>query len=423
MHKKIVVFIFLVAAVLTAVSLVCSGTVRNKKPDLFKQVQLFSDALVLVQTDYVDETNPKDIIYGAISGMISSLDTHSQFLDPDTYNELKVETEGKFGGLGIELTIKDGLLTIVTPIEDTPAWKAGIKPQDKIVKINDEITRDMNLTDAVKKLRGNPGEAVKISVLRESEKKILDFNIVRGIIKIKDIKDAKIIDNGIGYIRVVEFRENTARDFKSALDKLSKEGMNALILDLRNNPGGLLDVAVDVADNFLEKGKMIVYTKGRKPSQNLEFTSQNANALKDLPIVVIINEGSASGSEIVAAAFQDNKRAIILGTKSFGKGSVQTVIPLGENCALRLTTSRYFTPSGKQIHGEGVIPDIIVENGRKVDVQEPGVEGVKAEEIFEKIEKKEGVKKDPAGEYKDDTQLMRAIDILKALKIYEKKQL
>lgn len=422
MRKKTVVLISLVAVVLTAVTLVCSGTVRNSKPDLFKQVQLFSDALVLVQTDYVDETNPKDVIYGAISGMIASLDPHSQFLDPDTYNELKVETEGRFGGLGIELTVKDGLLTIVTPIEDTPAWKAGIKPQDKIVKINDEITRDMNLTDAVKKLRGKPGEAVRISVLRESEKKILDFNIVRGIIKIKDIKDAKIIDDGIGYIKLVEFRENTAKDFKSALDTLSKEGMDALILDLRNNPGGLLDVAVDVADNFLEKGKMIVYTKGRKPSQSLEFTSQNTDAIKDLPIVVMINEGSASGSEIVAAAFKDNKRAVILGTKSFGKGSVQTVIPLGENCALRLTTSRYFTPSGKQIHGEGVIPDIVVENGRKPDIESQDAESVKAEEIFEKIVNKDDKKEDSMKKYKDDIQLMRAIDILKALKIYEKKQ-
>ena len=187
--------------------------------------------------------------------MLSSLDPHSQFMDPDTYNELKVDTEGKFGGLGIEITVKDGLLTVITPIEDTPAWKAGIKANDRIVKINNELTRDMTLTDAVKKMRGKPGEAVNITILRESEKKILEFKIVRDIIKIKDIKEAKILEDGIGYIRLVEFRENTPKDINAALENLKKEGMNALILDLRNNPGGLLDVAVRVAEKFIEKGK------------------------------------------------------------------------------------------------------------------------------------------------------------------------
>jgi carboxyl-terminal processing protease len=262
MRKKIIIVLILLTGVFTFISLAISDSDKNKKDDLYRQVQLFSDTLAIIRTEYVTEAKPKDLIYGALKGMLSALDPHSQFMDPDTYNELKVDTEGKFGGLGIEITIKDGLLTIVTPIEDTPAWKAGIKAQDIIVRINNELTRDMTITDAVKRMRGKPGETVNLTILRESEKKVLEFKIVRDIIKIKDIKYASILEDGIGYIRLVEFRENTPQDINLALENLSKAGMNALILDLRNNPGGLLDTAVEVADRFIEKGKMIVYTKG-----------------------------------------------------------------------------------------------------------------------------------------------------------------
>jgi len=326
MRKKIPVILISGLVIFTFVSLAISGVEKKKKDDLYRQVELFADSLAIVQNEYVEEVKPKDLIYGALKGMLSALDPHSQFMDPDTYSELKVDTEGKFGGLGIEVTIKDGLLTVVTPIEDTPAWKAGIKSNDRIVKINNEITRDISLSDAVKKMRGKPGEAVTLTILRESEKKILEFKIVRDIIKIKDIKEARILEEGIGYIRLVEFRENTPQDINIALEKLIKEGMAGLILDLRNNPGGLLDVAVKVAERFIEKGKIVVYTKGRQPSQNIEFISRSSHPLLNLPMVVLINEGSASGSEIVAGALQDYRRAIILGTKSFGKGSVQTVI-------------------------------------------------------------------------------------------------
>ena len=333
MRRRFIVALVVALVVVTVFSLINAATDKKNRDELYREVELFSDSLAIIQSDYVDEVKPKDLIYGALKGMLSSLDPHSQFLDPDTYNELKVDTEGKFGGIGIEITIKDGLLTVVTPIEDTPAWKAGIKAGDRIVKINNELTRDITLVDAVKKMRGKPGEAVNITILRESEKKLLDFKLVRDIIKIKDIKEARILEDGIGYIRLVEFRENTPQDINTALEKLTKSGMNSLILDLRNNPGGLLEVAVKVAEKFIPKEKLIVYTKGRYPSQNLEFISRSSHPITNLPMVVLINEGSASGSEIVAACLQDYKRAIIVGTKSFGKGSVQTLIPLSDGCA------------------------------------------------------------------------------------------
>ncbi len=422
MRRRVTVVLILVLIVFGIYSLVSSATEKKKKDDLYRQVELFSDTFAIIQTEYVDDVEPHNLIYGALKGMLSSLDPHSQFLDPDAYNELKVDTEGKFGGLGIEVTVKDGLLTIVTPIEDTPAWKAGLKTNDRIVKINNELTRDMTLTDAVKRLRGKPGEAVNITILRESEKKILEFKIVRDIIKINNIKGARILEDGIGYIRLVEFRENTAKDMDTALENLTKQGVNALILDLRNNPGGLLDAAVKVTEKFIDKDKLVVYTKGRRTTQNMEFISHAAHPIVDLPMVVLINEGSASGSEIMAGALQDHKRAIILGTKSFGKGSVQTVIPLSDGSALRLTTSKYFTPSGKQIHGKGIIPDIVVEEGRieLAASPEPEPKTQKPEEIFKEIEKKEKPEKkeEEAKEYSADNQLMRAVDVLKAIKIY-----
>jgi carboxyl-terminal processing protease len=422
MRKKIFIALILGVGFFTFVSFALSAADKKKQDELFRQVELFSDTLAIIQTDYVEEVKPKDLIYGALKGMLSSLDPHSQFMDPDTYNELKVDTEGKFGGIGIEITAKDGLLTVVTPIEDTPAWKAGIKANDRIVKINDELTRDMTLTDAVKRLRGKPGDSVNLTILRESEKKLLEFKIVRDIIKIKDIKESRILEDGIGYIRLVEFRENTAPDINTVLENLTKQGMNALILDLRNNPGGLLDVAVRVTEKFIEKGKLIVYTKGRKTSQNLELVSRSEHPILSLPIVVLINEGSASGSEIVAGCLQDYKRAIIMGTKSFGKGSVQTVIPLRDGSGVRLTTAKYFTPLGKVIHGKGVIPDIVVEEGKIEPIATKEIKPEDAKGIFEEIEKK----KIPADEkaeitfdYKSDNQIMRAVDVLKAVKFYK----
>lgn len=425
MNKKffLVVTIFLFIFAVTSLSL--SAIEKKKKDELYRKVELFSDVLAIIQTDYVNEVTGRNLIYGALKGMVSSLDPHSQFMDPETYNELKVDTEGRFGGLGIEITIKDGLLTIVTPIEDTPAWNAGLKTNDRIVKINNELTRDMTITDAVKRLRGKPGEAVNITILREAEKKILDFKIVRDIIKIKDIKDARIIEDGIGYIRMVEFRENTFLDFNAALERLSKDGMNALVLDLRNNPGGLLEVAVKICERFIEKGKLILSTQGRASGQNLEFISHTNNPILELPLVILINEGSASGSEIVAGCLQDYKRAIIMGNKSFGKGSVQTVIPLSDGSALRLTTSKYLTPKGNQIHGKGVVPNIVVEESKIAPTDKEEIKAEKPEAIFEKLEEKtktpkEKIEKEEIDKLKSDNQLMRAVDVLKAILIYKK---
>jgi len=422
-HTKIIIVGITVCAIaFFTTSRAVSESGKKKKDELFKQVALFSDALALIDSDYVTDVSPKDLIYGALKGMLSALDPYSQFMDPDTYSELKVETQGRFGGIGIELTVKDGLLTVITPIEDTPAWKAGIKSNDRIVKINDELMRDVLLTDAVKKLRGRPGEPVNLTILRESEKKILEFKLIRDVIKIQEIKEARILEDGIGYIRLLEFRENTLHEINQALEQLTKKGMTALILDLRNNPGGLLETAVTVADKFIPNGKKIVYTKGRnKKSQDLEFISRLPHPIVNLPMVVLINEGSASGSEIVAACLKDYKRAVIVGTKSFGKGSVQTVVPLGDGSALRLTTSKYFSPLGKEIHGKGVMPDIVVEAG-KIDTaplkQAPGQD---TEEVFNQLEKKEDKGKVPdLFSYKLDNQLMQSVDILKAIKIYHK---
>jgi carboxyl-terminal processing protease len=421
MRKKIsVLFVALGVFVFVFIFFRLSNADKKRKDDLYRQVELFSDTLAIIQSDYVDEAKPKDLIYGALKGMLSSLDPHSQFMDPDAYNELKVDTQGKFGGLGIEITIDEGMLTVITPIEDTPAWKAGIKPMDRIVKINNEITRDMTLTDSVKRMRGKPKEAVNLTILRESVNKILEFRIVRDIIKIKDIKHALILEDGIGYIRLTEFREDTSKNLDNALSNLSKDKMSALVLDLRNNPGGLLEAAVEVTSKFIPAGQLIVYTKGRKENQNFELFSKSNEALTQVPMVVLINEGSASGSEIVAGALQDYKRAIVVGVKSFGKGSVQTVIPLGDGSALKLTTSRYFTTKGKEIHGKGVMPDIIVEEKEvKLDtslVEKP----IQKQSVFEEVDGKVKSLVPPGNfDYKEDIQIMRAVDLLKALKFYK----
>jgi len=405
MYKKTIFALILIVVFFSTLSLATSLD-RKKKDELYRQVELFSDTLAIVETDYVDEVKPKDLIYGSLKGMLASLDPHSQFMNPDDYEELKVDTEGRFGGLGIEISLKDDLITIITPVEDTPAWRAGLKPGDLIVKINNELTRGMDLTAAMKKLRGKPGEVVNLTILRESEKKLLEFKITRAIIKINDIKEVRILEEGIGYLRLVEFRENTSKDFNSALEKLTKLKMKAFILDLRNNPGGLLESALGVAGKFIPEGKLIAFTKGRKADQNLQFKANDRHPLLNLPMVVLINEGSASGSEIVAGALQDYKRAEIIGTKSFGKGSVQTVIPLSDGSALRLTTSKYFTPLEKVIHGKGVIPDLIVESREKADPDKELIEdaGLKNKpKIAEKT-----------WNYKTDMQVTAAVNFLKA---------
>ncbi len=396
---------------------------KGKPSDFYKDIELFTDALSTIQLDYVEEKSSKDLIYGALKGMLQSLDPHSQFMDPDTYNEMKIETEGEFGGLGIEITIQDNLLTVIAPIDGTPAEKAGLKSGDHIVKINGEMTRDITLIDAVKKLRGKPKTEVILTILRENEEKLLDITVMRDIIKIKSVKGARIIEKGIGYVRLAEFQENTPKELEQALQGLEKEGIKGLILDLRNNPGGLLNTAVEVTDDFVPKGEMIVYTKGRRKEQEIEFRATGKHSHQKYPLVVLINGGSASGSEILAGAIQDHRRGIILGTKSFGKGSVQTVIPLKDGSALRLTTSKYFTPKGRSIHGEGIKPDVVVE----LEESKAKKEKEKNPDIFEKLEKEEkkdkGKEKDTAEKKTDkeeglDNQLLRAMDLIKGINVY-----
>lgn len=438
MRKKITIYFGIILAVLSMTTLAISQIDRNTKDDLYAQIELYSYVLTTIQADYVEEQKPKDLIYGSLKGMLATLDPHSQFLDPDEYKELKTETQGKFGGLGIEISIKDGLLTIITPIEDTPAWEAGIKAGDRIVKIEGELTKDITLGEAVKKLRGKVDTSVSITVLREKDFELKDFTIVRKVIHIQDVKHVQILKDDIGYLRLTEFREDSAKAFHEGLEKLKKEGAKSLILDLRNNPGGLLNVAIKITEEFLSDGETIVSTKGRRITQNTISKSHNKDHVITWPIVVLINEGSASGSEILAGALKDNKKAIILGTTSFGKGSVQSVIPMPDGSGLRLTTSKYYTPSGISIHGTGITPDIIVEPIYPEDEEQKENEWdrrkKKAEELFKTVEEKSPTKevKEKTEKEKiaaralevrerllEDNQVQRAMSVLKGIRVYQ----
>jgi carboxyl-terminal processing protease len=433
--KTLVLGVIFAALLVGACTIGISQVTGQNKKDLYSQVELFSYALTTIQSDYVDEKTPQDLIYGALRGMLSSLDPHSEFMDPDEYKDLKTETEGKFGGLGVEISIKDDLLTVISPVEDSPAWRAGIRAGDRIVKIDHDVTRDMSLDDAVKKLRGNAGSRVTLTIFRENDDSVQDFVITREIIHVDDIKDPHVMDDHIGYVRLTEFRENSYNELHQALEKLKDQGADSLILDLRNNPGGLLDVATRIAEDFLPAGKTIVSTKGRHSSENFTAKSENnSGEFLDWPIVVMINEGSASGSEIVAGALRDNKRAVLVGVKSFGKGSVQSVIPLPDGSGLRLTTARYFTPSGVCINGIGITPDVVVEKNNAKDdddsdeksagKESAGKEsGEDVDTIFSDLEHKED-KKQLDLKKKDlaDPQLQSAINVIKGIKIYRKFQ-
>lgn len=328
----------------------------------YKNLQLFAKVLNLVQIYYVDTVDTKKIIYGGVKGMLRELDPHTNFLPPAMYKEFQSETSGEFGGIGIELTVKKDLLTIISPIEDTPAWKAGIKAGDRITSINGESTKGFTLTEAAQKMKGKKGRHIKLGIYRKgfSEPKI--FKIKRGTIKIKSAKYTDLED-GYAYIRLTSFIENSYRDINKIIKKHLKKhkSIKGLILDLRKNPGGLLDQAVKISDKFLNKG-VIVSTIGRDKKKKEVQSATQAGTLKDFPIIVLVDEYSASASEIVAGALQDNKRALIMGRKTFGKGSVQSIVRLGDGSGLKLTVARYYTPSGQSIQALGITPDIIVDN-------------------------------------------------------------
>jgi carboxyl-terminal processing protease len=407
----------MIAAVLFLLTLSLGGGVASKSNEqaaTYENLRLFTEVLSIIQSQYVDELPPKEIIYGAIKGTLRGLDPHSSFLDPEMYREMQVETSGSFGGLGIEITLRDDVLTVVAPIEGTPAYRAGVQPGDRIVKIEGISTKDMQLTDAVKRMRGKPGSKIVISLVREGWTEPKDFTITREQIRVQSVKSAEL-DSGIEYIRLRQFQEQTGHDIETALEKYTKgTKIQGLVLDLRNNPGGLLTASVEVSEKFLEPGKLIVYTEGRVRNQNMRFQASGKRVYSDFPIVILLNQGSASASEIVAGALQDWGRAVVLGTQSFGKGSVQTIIPLSDGSGLRLTTAKYYTPKGRSIHGKGITPDIIVEAPKPAAGQTPEAQPQQPPQppLDEQARLKDQLKRDP--------QLQRALDLLKGMRIMDK---
>ena len=409
---------------------------------MYEDLKVFTDVLGLLQKEYVEETNSKDLINGAIKGMLETLDPHSAFMPPQMFKEMQEETKGRFEGLGMEITVKEGALTVVSPIEDTPAFKAGILAEDQILKIDGEPTKNFTLMDNVKRLRGPKGSKVTITIMREGFTKPRDLTLIRDVIPIRSVRH-ELLEKHYGYIRVSQFQEKTDMEFDKALKALeeeSKETLWGLILDLRNNPGGLLDQAVKVSDRFIESG-LIVSMEGRKEDQKMRFNAHAQGTITRYPLVVLINGGSASGSEIVAGAIQDNGRGILLGTQTFGKGSVQTIFPLKDGSGLRLTTARYFTPSGRSIQAKGIVPDIIVKPARPEEEKEvvapkmpterdlerhltepeKGVPKEKEKPRKEETKKEEPKKKEEVKEKKPiDQQLDRALELLKSWEIFKK---
>jgi len=325
--------------------------------ETYEELKTFSEVLTQVQKSYVDETKVKDLVQGAIRGMLSTLDPHSAYMTPDMYKEMQVETKGEFGGVGIQIGVKENRLAVIAPIEGTPAYRAGIKSGDFIIKVNDETTKDITLMDAVQKMRGPKGSKINLTIQRDGTPDPLQFTLVRDTIKIESVK-SKVLDN-IGYVRLTQFQESTARDLSKVLKQFKDQKLQSTILDLRNNPGGLLTSAVEVSEQFLPGGKLVVYTKGRESKKD-EWIAKGKDQMDDSPMIILVNEGSASASKIVAGALQDYGRAVIVGTTSFGKGSVQTILPLGDGSGLRLTTAKYYTPKGRSIQSTGITPDIVV---------------------------------------------------------------
>ncbi|MBX7145010.1 MAG: S41 family peptidase [Oligoflexia bacterium] len=428
---------------------------ESKENSLFDNLKVFTDVLALVQRDYVREIDSKKLVEGAIKGMLATLDPHSGYLDPDFYQDLQVQTKGEFGGLGIEITIKDGLLVVVAPMEGSPADKAGIRPGDAIVKIDGRFTKEYSLVDAVKKLRGSKGTSIQISLMRKGTPDLIDVVVVRDTIEVRSVR-ARYLGEGFGYVRVSQFMEKTFDDLRAALDKLHHQSpdsqLRGLVLDLRNNPGGLLTQAIKVSDLWLTDG-VIVYTDGRVESQKQKFFAHARDTEPNYPLIVLVNGGSASASEIVSGAMQDHGRGLILGTQTFGKGSVQTITPLENGGAVTLTTALYYTKSGRSIQVTGVKPDIEIDNPVEPDKdskkQQDKTEGTSTimregdlpgaiSNPNNQSEEHSGMKKinktptirgdlnaiDPEHEdlhdwFKRDAQLQRALDLLKSFNIFK----
>ncbi len=416
-----------IALVAALISGWLGGTVSARQAD-YEYLEDFASIMAMVRRHYVDDVTTQRLVDGAIRGMLTSLDPHSAYLPPDAYKELQVDTRGSFGGLGIEITLRDGILTVVSPIEDTPAFRAGVVAGDQVIKIDDELTKDMSLMQAVKLMRGPKGTSIKLTIRREDEPEWIDIEIVREVIRIRSVKKRQL-EPGYGYLRLTQFQERTAREARKAIDEMRDDpaGLRGLVLDLRNNPGGLLSQAVSVSDLFLDSG-LVVYTEGRLDNQAQKFFAHKANSRTDFPMIVLVNGGSASASEIVAGALQDHGRAIVLGTQTFGKGSVQTILQIQENqhgdgrSAIRLTTARYFTPNGRSIQATGITPDIVMEPKRVLADDEDGPQRIRERDLPRHLrgdgerERKPEAEAGPSDEA--DAQLQRALELLKSWNVF-----
>jgi carboxyl-terminal processing protease len=411
----------------------------HAKSDTYDDLRAFTRALEIIKSNYVEEPADKELIQGAIRGMISSLDPHSSYMSERAFKEINMDIKGEFQGVGIQIGIKTQQLTVISPIEDTPADRAGIAAGDKILKINDEWTKDMSIEDAVDRMRGPKNTQVRLLIHREGWDKPKEFTITRAVIKVQSVK-SRMLDGDIGYVKIIQFQGKTSKDVDNALRKLEDKGMKRLVLDMRNNPGGLLDSSVDVSSLFMPKDKLVVYIQGRRKDDRKDFLSAGVDFVREYPVVVLVNTGSASASEIVAGALQDSKRAVIMGTQTFGKGSVQTVFPLDSNTGMRLTTAKYYTPSGRSIQNVGIAPDIEVKlpkiteakNGETAHliVREKDLDRHLKNETVKDPEKdvkkkKEGTAEDDfvmesvPKDDKDDIQLQKAIELLKTGDIFK----
>jgi len=396
------------------------------------ELRTFSEVFATIKSHYVEAVDDKELLENAIRGMLSGLDPHSAYLDKQDYEDLKVGTSGEFGGLGIEVGMEDGFVKVIAPIDDTPAQRAGIEAGDLVIRLDDTPVKGLTLKDAVDIMRGKPGTRIVLTVIREGSNKPLKIEIVRDIIKVTSVK-SNLMNEHYAYVRITQFQTNTAENMEEAIDNLkkeSKDSLRGLVLDLRNNPGGLLGASVSVADDFLENGR-IVYTEGRAEDSEISFNATPGDIINGLPIVVLINVGSASASEIVSGALQDHKRAILMGTRSFGKGSVQSVMPLKDGNALKLTTARYYTPSGRSIQAEGIVPDILLENIQMAAAEEPEFKPLKEANLaghldnsdnpeVENKEKEATEKQERADLARNDFQLFEALNVLQGLYLLEK---
>lgn len=408
-----VTFVFLGLRVFDALALV------PQDDSAYANVQVFTRALQLIRQDYVDEkkVSYRDLTYSAMRGMLSNLDPHSQFMEPEDFKSMQDDTNSEFGGLGMSVSIKDGYITIVSPMEDTPAFKAGLMPGDQILKINGNATDKMDLSEAIKQLHGDPGQKVTLTIFRPNTKEIKDYTIERAVIKVESVKDAKLLDPAIsgefkiGYLRITQFNKPTAEELAKKLDELEGKGMQALVMDLRYNPGGLLNSAVDVCGQFLPPRTVVVSTEGRAASQKRSYATDEKSRQRKYPVAILINGSSASGAEIVAGALKDLNRAILVGETTFGKGSVQSVIQLPDGSALRLTTAKYYTPSKQVIHEHGVAPNI---RATLTAEQERLLLLARRDGSLGEADKKELANF-------HDTQLERAADALKGVMIYAEK--